>query len=73
MVFFNFIQILKETSVSNSGPDQMPHFVASDLVLHCLPMSHKKKARLIWVKITKIDVILSITIKCILFFLCHKV
>ena len=23
---------------------------ASDLVLHCLPMSHKKEARLIWVK-----------------------
>ena len=31
-------------------PDQMPHFVASDLVLHCLLMSHKKDARLIWVK-----------------------
>ena len=24
--------------------------MASDLVLHCLPMSHKKDARLIWVK-----------------------
>ena len=30
-------------------PDQMPHFAASDLVLHCLLMSHKKDARLIWV------------------------
>ena len=28
----------------------MPHFVASDLGLHCLPMSHKKDAKLIWVK-----------------------
>ena len=28
----------------------MPHFAASDLVLHCLPMFHKKDARLIWVK-----------------------
>ena len=28
----------------------MPHFVASDLGLHCLPMSHKKYTRLIWVK-----------------------
>ena len=28
----------------------MPHFVASDLVVHCLPMSHKKNARLIWIK-----------------------
>ena len=37
-------------SVSNSAdPDQMPHFEASDLGLHCLPMSHKKDARLIWV------------------------
>ena len=39
MVFFIFIQIL----ISNSGePDQTPRFVASDLVLHCLPSSHKK-------------------------------
>ena len=28
----------------------MPHSVASDLGLHCLPMSHKKDARRIWVK-----------------------
>ena len=28
----------------------MPHSAASDLGLHCLPMSHKKEARLIWVK-----------------------
>ena len=27
----------------------MPHFGESDLVLHDLPMSHKKEARLIWV------------------------
>ena len=25
-------------------------FASSDLVLHCLPMSHEKDARLIWVK-----------------------
>ena len=36
---------------ANSGdPDQTPHSVASDLGLHCLPMSHKKDARHIWVK-----------------------
>ena len=36
---------------ANSGkPDQKPRFAASDLVLHCLPMSHKKDTRLIWVK-----------------------
>ena len=28
----------------------MPHSVASDLGMHCLPKSHKKDARLIWVK-----------------------
>ena len=28
----------------------MPHNVAFDLGLHCLPMSHKKNSRLIWVK-----------------------
>ena len=47
MIFFMFIQISKEISVRNSGdPDQT---AASDLVLHCLSMSHKKEARIIWV------------------------
>ena len=37
--------------LANSGdPDQTPHSVASDLGLHYLPMSHKKDARHIWVK-----------------------
>ena len=27
----------------------MPRSVASDLILHCLQMSHKKDAKLIWV------------------------
>ena len=42
--FYHFIQILKETSVSNK------RFAASDLVLHCLQMSLKEDARFIWVK-----------------------
>ena len=46
MIFFIFIQILKETSVNGEEPDQMLRYVASDLVLHCLSMSHKKNARL---------------------------
>ena len=29
----------------------MPRFAASDLVLHCFLMSHKKDARLIWVNV----------------------
>ena len=45
--YLNFINILQ----ANSGdPDQTLCPAASDLVLHCLPMSHKKDARLIWVK-----------------------
>ena len=31
-------------------PGRTSHFGASDLGLHCLPMSHKKNANLIWVK-----------------------
>ena len=30
-------------------PDQTPRTVASDLGLHCLPLSHENDARLIWV------------------------
>ena len=42
---------MKRVLYGNSGePNQMPHFAASGLVLHCLPMSHKKDARLTQVK-----------------------
>ena len=38
---------------ANSGdPVQTPHFVASDLGLHYLPMFHKKDAMHIWAKNT---------------------
>ena len=48
MVFFIFIQILRDILQANSGdPDQMPHSAASGLGLHYLPTSHKKDARLI--------------------------
>ena len=43
---FKFQKILLFTK--RGQPDQTPHFAASDLVLHCLPMS-QKDARLIWV------------------------
>ena len=50
-MIYSLYSNLKESSVTNSGePDQTPRFAASDLVLRCLPMSHKKDARLIWVK-----------------------
>ena len=35
---------------NNGYPDQTPHSVVSDLGLHYLPMSHKKDANHIWVK-----------------------
>ena len=35
---------------ANSGyPDQTPYFVAPDLDVHYLPVSHKKDARHIWI------------------------
>ena len=41
----------KKTKVfANSGdPDQMQHSVASDLGLHCLPITHLGVSRLQWV------------------------
>ena len=40
---FHFNKILNDTSISNNGePDHTPHFAATDLVLHGLPMSHKR-------------------------------
>ena len=32
------------------GPDQMPHYVASDLGLHCLPMTLLRDFMYAWVK-----------------------
>ena len=38
---------------ANSGdPDQMPHSAASDLGLHCLPVTLLQVSRLQWVNIT---------------------
>ena len=50
--YFSFLfKFQKNLLLANSGePDQTPQFAASDLVLHCLPMSHKKDARIIWYK-----------------------
>ena len=47
-VLFKFS--LKLMQANSEEPDQTPHSLASDLVLHYLPMSHKKDARHIWVK-----------------------
>ena len=51
-VLFHFCLIFdKNFMLANSvDSDQMPRSAASDLSLHCLPMSQKWDARLIWVK-----------------------
>ena len=50
--YFSFLlKFSKNILSANSGdPDQMPRSAASDLGLHCLLVSHKKEARLVWVK-----------------------
>ena len=51
MEHFIFFQISLDHYVSNTEyPDQTRQYPVSDLGLHCLPMSHKKNARLTWVK-----------------------
>ena len=51
MVFFSYqFKSTQNILLANSeNPDQTPPYVAADLGLHCLPMSHKKDPRLIWV------------------------
>ena len=44
---FNFSMKMKYAN--RKVPDGTPHFSASHLGLLCLPMSHKKDVRLIWV------------------------
>ena len=47
---FHFHKVLIENMQANSGdPYQTPYFVAPDLGLHYLPVSHKKDARHIWI------------------------
>ena len=46
---FNIILVFNANSVD---PDQVPHSAASDLGLHCLPVSLLRDARLKWVNVT---------------------
>ena len=46
---FYFIFLMKIIKANRIAPDGTPRFAASHLGLFCLPMSHKKDARLIWV------------------------
>ena len=51
-IFHFYSKFKRKLLFVNSGePDQTLHFAASDLVLHCLPMSHKKDDMLIWVNL----------------------
>ena len=48
-VFFIFISFFDEfMSANRIAPDGAPRFAASHLGLFCLPLSHKKDARLIY-------------------------
>ena len=51
-IFFSFLFYFEKIFVlaNSEDPDQTPR---SDLGLHCLPVSHKGDARLIWVNKTK--------------------
>ena len=48
---FRYSYRTKAELFANSGdPDQMPHSAASDLGLHCLPITRLGVSRLQWVK-----------------------
>ena len=47
--FFSFF-FKKHSARKQWRSDQMPHAAESDLYLYCLPVSHRKEARLIWIK-----------------------
>ena len=40
----------KAIKIDHGDPDQMTHYVASELGLYCLSMSYTKDARLIYIK-----------------------
>ena len=46
-------------NANSAEPDQTPHSVASDLGLHCLPVSHLWDARLKWVEEEYLVIIFS--------------
>ena len=49
-IFYLFHFSMKNMSANRIAPDGTPRLAASHLGLFCLPLSHKKDARLIWVK-----------------------
>ena len=51
-IFFLFHFSMKIMQANRIAPDRTPRFAASHLGLFCFHISHKKDARLIWVKLT---------------------
>ena len=51
-VIYIFLKKMVELCANSGDPDQMPHSVASDLGLHCLPVTLLGVSRLQWVKVT---------------------
>ena len=49
-----FVEI-SELNANSVDPDQTPRSAASDLGLHCLPMSHLWETRLIWVNLYSLE------------------
>ena len=52
---------MKFMKANRIAPDGTPRFTASHLGLFCLPMSHKKDARFIWVNLLSFRVSVSIS------------
>ena len=52
---------MKFMKANRIAPDGTPRFAASHLGLFCLPMSHKKDARFIWVNLLSFRVSVSIS------------
>ena len=57
---FLFLFSMKIISANRIAPDGTPHFAASHLGLFCLPMSHKKDKKFIWVN--------PVSVRCLKYF-----
>ena len=55
---------MAEIFANREDPDQMPHSAASDLGLHCLPITFLGVSRLQWVKLNQIMVQMVINDIC---------
>ena len=58
---------MKFLQANRIAPDETPCFAASHLRLFCLPMSHKKDGRLIWVNIIELPYLTLLTVQD-----CHR-